>query len=294
VSEAFPELPTRPGAYRWYYLDVGVGEWTAVAIFMVGAQFSYRYSVGAERGEPPDRHCAVNFALYRQGVRQAWVFSEYSRVRHEGASLRIGRSCLSQVDGRVHASIDERMAPFGPRVRAELALEPLCHAGTEVALLSGESHRWQAVMPRALAQLSVPALGVDGVGHGYHDTNWGDEPLGKGLKGWVWSRSHGEEATHIEYQAWGAPQAIGVVAERNQVVLDRHPAPQSRPRRSAWGLELPPVTRARTLESSPFYARLEERKPGRHTITEVADFGRFHTPWVRWMARFRSRTEASP
>lgn len=45
------------------------------------------------------------------------------------------------------------------------------------------------------------------------------------------------------------------------------------------------------LESSPFYARLEGAGDGFHALGEVADFRRFHSPLIRWMARFRMRVE---
>lgn len=291
MNDVLPDAPTTPGAYRWYYLDAGAGDWTAVAIFMVGAQFSYRYSVGAERGEPPDRHCAVNFALYQAGRRRAWVFSEFPRAQQDGNTLRIGDSTFSVESGRVAARIDARQAPFGQRIQAELVLEPLCHGDTEVALLPGEAHYWQAVVPRAVGALCVPAFGVDGVGHGYHDTNHGEAPLGRGLRGWMWSRAHGAETTEIEYRAFGGGSVIGVTAGRDGVELRRRPVQDQPLRRSGWGLSLPAVE-ASTLESSPFYARLEQRRPGQHTMTEVADFSRFHSPWFRWMSRFRSRVEA--
>ena len=43
------------------------------------------------------------------------------------------------------------------------------------------------------------------------------------------------------------------------------------------------------LESSPFYARLEAQSDEAQAIGEVADFARFHSPTIRWMANFRTR-----
>jgi carotenoid 1,2-hydratase len=56
--------------------------------------------------------------------------------------------------------------------------------------------------------------------------------------------------------------------------------------RTAWGLRVPKRPSTRLLESSPFYARMET---GEDTLGEVADFQRFHQPWVRWMAALRTR-----
>ena len=122
-------LPTAPGAYRWYYADAACGEYTAVAIFMVGAVFSPRYVVGAARGALPSQHCAVNFALYRSSNRIAWAFTEYcgdSAGECDSNVLRIGRSELRiEDDGRISIEIDELEAPFGSRpVSAQLQLVP--------------------------------------------------------------------------------------------------------------------------------------------------------------------------
>jgi carotenoid 1,2-hydratase len=77
------------------------------------------------------------------------------------------------------------------------------------------------------------------------------------------------------------------------------PSGGRRHRRSAWGLALPTdigaggvaVPARRLLESSPFYARQETHAGGLHALGESADFRRFRSPLIRWMAYFRMRTE---
>jgi carotenoid 1,2-hydratase len=67
---------------------------------------------------------------------------------------------------------------------------------------------------------------------------------------------------------------------------------------TGWGLRVPArlhsgcevVGPPRLLESSPFYARLEARQGQLDSMGEVADFRRFHSPFIRWMAHFRTRT----
>jgi carotenoid 1,2-hydratase len=66
---------------------------------------------------------------------------------------------------------------------------------------------------------------------------------------------------------------------------------------TGWGLRVPArlqvgnqvVGEPRLLESSPFYARLEARQGALDSLGEVADFRRFHSPFIRWMAHFRTR-----
>lgn len=290
MSLSFSPPPKGPGGYRWYYLDAACGDWTAVAIFMLGAQFSARYSRAAERGGTAEGHCAVNFALYRKGRRRAWAFSEYGGARVDTHRLAVGASTLTYEGGEVRARVRERQALSGAPLEADLVLRSLGPGHDEVRLVDGEPHFWQPLLPRATATLRLPALGAASEGLGYHDTNRGEEALGAGVRGWDWSREHALDATLIRYHPWNGGQVIEVRADAAAAVLARRPARREDGRSSGWGLRLPKDAPVEALESSPFYARLEGRREGRHRITEVADFRTFHRPWVRWMAQFRTRT----
>lgn len=305
--DALPVLPDGPGAYRWFYADVTAGEYSAVCIFMVGSLFSPRYSARARRGALPLEHCAVNFALYHRSLGRRWVLSEYPReaVEVRGRTLRIGRSLLEYTrDGTVRMEVDERCAPFGRKVRARLVLEPQAWAAEEVQLVPGLPHFWRALAPRAKARLEVFTEGVVCEGLGYHDSNHGAELLGARLPGWHWARVHGPEETVVEYHLPGAVAPLRVTAGAQGTTSERRPllSEASEARRTSltgWGLRVPArlysgntvVGEPRLLESSPFYARVEARRDGLDVMGEVADFRRFHSPFIRWMAHFRTRVE---
>ncbi|MBN9688428.1 MULTISPECIES: carotenoid 1,2-hydratase [unclassified Corallococcus] len=299
-SCALPALPDMAGAYRWFYADVTAGPYSAVCIFMLGSLFSPRYSVAARRGGHPLAYSAVNFALYHQGVRKLWVLSEYPRVELQGPGrLRIGRSTLTHaVDGTVRMDVDDGTAPWGRPVRASLTLRPLTGRGPEVQLMPGLPHYWQPLAPRAEARLEVSTLGVSAEGMGYHDTNHGQELLGARLSGWHWARTHHANHTVVDYHLPDGVAPVRMVAGANGVVCERGPNPEARPTSlTGWGLRVPAkmhtgnevVGAPRLLESSPFYARLESRRDALDTMGEVADFRRFHSPFIRWMAHFRTR-----
>jgi carotenoid 1,2-hydratase len=299
-----PLPPPIPGAYRWFYADVQTERLTAVGIFMIGAVFSARYAVGAARGASPLEHCAVNFALYDRGRRRCWVFSEYGGVVRDGEeTLWIGRSCLARgADGRVELVVDDRTAPWGRPVRARLGLTPACAPVAPVALDDGGHHWWQPLACRATARLVLPDEGIDVAGLGYHDTNWGDEPLGGRLPGWRWGRVHGAERTGVALVPPAPRPAIHLVASARGVAAVPPAAAPDAGARSGWALRLPAriaaggidVPAEALLESAPFYARQEGRRDGLMALGEVADFHRFRSPWIRWMARFRTRVEAGP
>ncbi|HEX8433700.1 carotenoid 1,2-hydratase [Archangium sp.] len=305
--DALPTLPDSAGAYRWFYADVTAGAYSAVFIFMVGSLFSPRYSARARHGASPLEHCAVNFALYHHGVRQRWVLSEYpaALVRGEGRVLRIGCSLLEYaLDGTVCMEVDERCAPFGGQLRARLVLEPQVPAAEEVQLVPGLPHYWRALAPRARARLEVASEGVEAEGLGYHDSNHGEELLGARLPGWHWARVHGPEETVVDYHLPDGVAPLRVTAGVLGTKSERRPLlAEARPTSlTGWGLRVPArlyagttaVGAPRLLESSPFYARVEARRGPLDVLGEVADFRRFHSPLIRWMAHFRTRVERGP
>jgi carotenoid 1,2-hydratase len=256
--------------------------------------------VAARRGGRPIEHSAVNFALYHEGVRRLWVLSEYPRAEVVSpGQLRIGRSTLTYSGaGTVRMDVEDWTAPWGRPVRASLTLEPMTPVGEVVRLMPELPHYWQALAPRAKARLEVPSLGVEADGLGYHDTNHGDELLGARLSGWHWARTHREDATVVDYYLPDGVAPLRVVAGERGVRCERGAVQETHcTSMTGWGLRVPPrlhagnevVGEARLLESSPFYARLEARKGAFDSMGEVADFRRFHSPFIRWMAHFRTR-----
>lgn len=286
--------------YRWLYLDVTSGDVTVVVIFMLGAPFSPRYSVEARRGAPPLNHCAVNLAVYDRSARLAWVLTEYPKADvSERDHVRIGQSTWDYLpDGTARIHIVDQTPWLGRAMEADLVLTPECAVGPELQLVEGVPHFWQPLAARAKAKVTVKSLGLDFEGRAYHDTNHGERLLGDGVESWRWTRIHGPEATRIVYEP-AHERPIIVEATREAVTHHRLETPMDIAlQRSGWGLQVPAslepmaqasLTAPRMLESSPFYARLEAPGPGQHAMSEVADFKRFHSPWIRWMANFRSR-----
>ncbi len=288
-------------AYRWLYLDVTGEGFTAVVIFMYGAPFSSRYSARAGAGAAPGQHAAVNFALYRDGVREAWVLSEFSRAHwaEGGRQVRIGGSSLEQgADGKVRVELNERTALWGRPLRATVELEPLGPGHAELPLVPGQPHFWQPRAPFARAEVRVSQPDASFSGRAYFDANRGAELLGGGVPGWRWARLHRPQSTEVLYEPPGGHLRVRAEARGASVV--RGAPQQASLRRTWWGLDVPrafdalepALTSPRLLESSPFYARLESSSPGADLLGEVADFRRFHRPTVRWMARFRTRVES--
>ena len=297
------EIPRASGSYRWYYVDVASGPYTAVFIFMIGSVFSARYSRALKRGAVPGEHAAINFALYENGNRVAWALSEYPHFQADERSLRIGRSELRYTSHGLRAEIHERTAPFfmtgwGSELNVQLELTNEGPSLDEVTLVEGLSHAWRPIAPRARATVKLEPLGLRLEGRAYHDGNHGLVPLGTDLKGWEWVRVHDEARTSIVYRPWSAAPAIVASISQDHAHSHRQHLPEEARTRSAWGLRVPSSLgvrgQPRWMESSPFYARGEASFGCAHALGEVADFARFHSPVVRWMADFRTRAEAPP
>lgn len=283
-----PPLSEGPGPYYWAYVDVQAGRFAAVAIFMIGSPFSTRYA--ARRHQVPARaHSAVNFALYEGDRRIAWALTEYDDARCDGRSLRIGRSeFVRHADGRVQLRIDEREAPRGGPVKAELELWPEAPSLPEQELLPGAGHYWRPIAVRAAATLQVTSHRVSLSGRGYHDENRGNVPLGTGVSRWTWARVHRSETTEVLYHLGDPTSDLRVHASRNSIDVARGALSFDGHRRTGWGLRVPARGSA-LLESSPFYARMAFGGDREEGVLEVADFARFQSPFIRWMARYRSR-----
>lgn len=298
MTGRLPRLPERSGAYRWLYADAQAGPYTVVCIFMVGAVFSPRYAAAERRGALPLDHCAVNCALYRDGRRLAWAFTERAGAVVEPDGLGIGASRFwYRPDGSAGIAVRERTAPWGRPLALGLELRPLAPPAPEVRVDGERPHFWEARIPRAQATLEIDGASLGGVG--YHDTNHGTERLGPALPGWRWTRVHGRDATWIRYRPPVPAPGLDVTATATGTSVQSLGLPDEPLRRSAWGLRVPARLAAgpvdlragALLESSPFYARLESTAGDVRALGEVADFRRFHSPLVRWMAHFRMRVE---
>jgi carotenoid 1,2-hydratase len=289
------ELPTRSGAYRWYYADVTAGEVSAVFIFMIGSIFSARYAASLKKGGLPRQHSAVNFALYEKGARSLWVLTEYQDVSLEddGRTLRIGASSLHYEDGSMTMVVKERTTPWGSPTEATVRFVPQAPIGNETRLVDGLAHWWRPICARGEARVTVPTQGIDVTGRGYHDGNHGDVALGTDLSGWEWTRTHHAHGTTIQYQPWGGSSAIDVTVDQHDLTVRRASRGKGKTTRTGWGLQVPATLGVggtpKLLESSPFYARLEAHSQKSQALGEVADFARFHRPTIRWMANFRTR-----
>jgi carotenoid 1,2-hydratase len=223
-------------------------------------------------------------------------------VTRERLALAIGPSSLRWEGDALRIRIDELAVPWPARLRGELRVHPQMQVGRRFALDAAGRHHWQPIAPRARVELHLDAPELRWHGHGYLDSNRGDEPLEAGFKHWQWSRadlSGGRSAVLYEAQSRRAG-ATGLALEfgRDGAVQTFEPPASAALPRTGWRIDRAtrsdpavPARVQRTLEDTPFYARslvhagwLGEPVTAMH---ESLSLDRFAQPVVQAMLPFR-------
>lgn len=272
-------------------------------IAFVGSVFSPYYAMARRRGWPdPLHHCAMNVAVY--GTRgPSWSCTERGRgsLEQSPSSLAIGRSSLAWVGSSLEIRIDEITAPVPARIRGIVRLHPRAVSTQVFDLDVGGRHRWQPISPCARVEVALDQPNLRWSGHGYLDTNDGDEPLETAFAQWHWSRATLRDGTAVLYDVTrrnGDEASVALRFGQSGSVVDEDAPPRVSLPRSKWRVAR--ETRAddgcnpsiiRTLEDGPFYARsvLKSRLLGEEVtaIHESLSLDRFRSGWVQAMLPFR-------
>ncbi len=210
----------------------------------------------------------------------------------------VGASALAWDGNGLDVFIDERCAPLPRRLRGRVRLEPEALNGKEFSLESAGGHRWRPIAPlaRVKADFSVPEL--DWSGHGYFDANRGDEPLEAGFSHWTWSRARTRDGARVFYEAERRREEAlslslrfttdGGFCETPAPPAAALPATGWRIARRTRGEA---ITRVKTLEDTPFYARsrIAHALDGEPVVSmhESLDLERFSHPLVKCMLPFK-------
>lgn len=216
-------------------------------------------------------------------------------------SLAIGPSSLRWRDGTLTITLDEVAVPWPRRVRGEIVLHAGAQPNRGFALDAAGRHRWQPIAPvaRVEARFTAPALSWSG--HGYCDTNDGDQPLANDFLAWDWSREGGSRSTRLLYDAVrrdGTTTALALALDREGVLRDVEAPPLVGLKRSLWGIagrtrsdpgQAPQILRR--LEDTPFYARSIVQTAWNGSpatlVHESLSMTRFTHPVVQAMLPFR-------
>ncbi len=319
------DAPVATSGYRWWYLDAlsDDGRCGLTLIAFIGSVFSPYYAAARRRGPTrPENHCAFNVALYSTSAKGAaqgrtptrWAMTERGETAlvRKADTLAIGPSRLDWDGQTLTATINEVTCPWPSRLRGTVRLHPAALAQRVVPLDAAGRHRWRPIAPSARVEVHLDKPGLRWSGHGYLDSNGGDEPLEDGFDGWHWSRARiaqrgerhrsagdavvfyettrrdgSESAFALRFDATGRDHAVALPPTVSLPVTGWRIARSTRgePSRPAAARVL------RTLEDTPFYARslLATQWEGESATAmhESLSLTRFRAPWVRALLPFR-------
>ena len=248
-------------------------------------------------------HCAINVCLYSPGQGR-WAMTERSRrdVSRSRDVFSVGPSAMRWRGGELEITLDEVANPLPRRVKGRVRVIPAGLSDFAAPLDDGERHRWGPIAPCARVEVDFDEPGLRWQGHGYLDSNEGDEPVSEPFTTWDWLRAPlSDGSTVVVYdvrQLNGRDdRVIGTRfwpdGRRAAVKLQvRQPLPAS-----AW--RVPRTVRCergdarvlRTLEDTPFYARsVVQAQLCGETVTamhETLSATRFASPVVQLMLPFR-------
>jgi carotenoid 1,2-hydratase len=288
-----------PGGYVWWYVDAfsDDGQHGLTIIAFVGSVFSPYYAWRGRRA--PEDHCAINVALYGPGARWAMTERGAGALRRSTNRFAVGPSALHWDGQGLDIDIDEVCAPLPRRLRGRVRLDIETLNRQSFELESQGRHFWRPIAPLARVSVEMKNPEIRWRGHGYFDTNRGNESLEAGFRGWNWSRARFRDRARVFYESEnrrGGQTALSLEFDAKGALVER-PAPGlvSLPK-TLW--RLPRLTRSEhparvlsTLEDAPFYSRsrIAHRVDGEDVISmhESLDLDRFSRPIVKAMLPFR-------
>lgn len=266
--------------------------------------FSPYYRWNWQRGcAVADDHCAINVCLYSPGQGR-WAMTERSRrdVSRSRDVFSVGPSAMHWRGGELSIQLDEVANPLPRRVRGRVRVVPQA-LSTFAATLDDEGrHRWGPIAPCARVEVDFDEPGLSWRGHGYLDSNEGDEPVSEPFTTWDWMRAPlSDGSTVVAYDVRQRHDRADRLICTRFFPDGHHAAADLPPRRdlpaSAWRVpravrsEAPAPRVLRTLEDTPFYARsvVQAVLCGEPVVAmhETLSATRFASPLVQMLLPFR-------
>ena len=187
-------------------------------------------------------------------------------VRRSDREFVVGPSRLHWDGASLTIDLDEVGMPLPRRVLGQVRVWPQGLCNFVAPLDDAGRHRWGPIAPCARVEVDMHSPGTRWQGHGYLDSNEGDEPIERPFREWDWSRAALKDgSTAVIYDVRQKQGADRVIAQRfkpdGSSESFEAPARQALPRtrwrigrsmRSDAGM---PAQVQQTLEDTPFYSR---------------------------------------
>lgn len=275
------------------------GQHGLTIIGFVGSVFSPYYKYARKNGGgDSENHCALNVALY--GGKRRWAMTERgaTRVMRDAKKFSVGPSSMTWEEDDLIIEINERCMPLPFAIRGRVRLTPGQCYDAPVAIDAHNKHFWHAVAPHARVTVEFEKPDLSWSGAGYHDMNWGEEPLEHGFKKWTWLRAKTQSGTQVLYDVErrdGSNFSFGSCFKDGRAI-ERDLPPAHNLGRGSWGMARTVHSEAKprlisTLEDAPFYTRnhVEMTLDGVpcEAFHESLSLDRFISPIVQIILPFR-------
>jgi carotenoid 1,2-hydratase len=229
-------------------------------------------------------------------------------VERRAEVFRVGRSSMNWSGHSLIVEIDERASPLPTRIKGWVRIGPVEGPKRAYALDPEGRHRWAPLAPSAKVEARFSSPHTSWHGHGYLDSNEGDELPEHRFNRWDWLRTReADGSTSVIYDAQlldGSERLIAAHFDHDGTPRRLNPGPREALQPGKWwkvarSARLPdaadagqaPVTIERTFEDTPFYTRSllsipmhGQRIPAMH---ESLDAQMLRRPWVQSLLPFR-------
>jgi carotenoid 1,2-hydratase len=206
-------------------------------------------------------------ALYGRGVRR-WTMTERGarHVERLARSFTVGPSSLHWDGSSLRLDLHELGVPLPQRVDGSVRVWPQALTSFNAPLDDAGCHRWGPIAPCSRVEVNLQHPALRWQGHGYLDSNEGDEPIDRPFTEWDWSRGLlGDGSTAVIYDVRQKTGADRLITQRFHPD-GRSEAFEAPPRaelpRTAWRIGRTmrsdvgsPPRLLQTLEDTPFYVR---------------------------------------
>lgn len=281
----------KPGCYEWWYFDARSSDgYTTVIIFYDGNPFSRRYIESIERnyGKTASDFPAISISVYKNGIPLFYSFEEFSpKVSFFSVTSPKGNTGLSHFEGKIkngqityEVTLNQKVAN-GDSITGKLLFTS---ANFDFGLKQGRlnrgqnDHTWNLVAPAADVKGNLLITGfrnhnIHFEGMGYHDHNFGNEPMRESFEEWYWGRYHLDEITLVYYlmnqknhwnkKAWVIDKD-GLVSEFDDIsITDSEYNPfglwSARKIEFSGNRTTAVLQKDKVIDNGPFYQRFEGR-----------------------------------
>ena len=183
-------------------------------------------------------------------------------------AFTIGPSQLHWDGNALTIDIHEVGMPIPHPIRGRVRVHPQGLFNFSTPLDARGLHRWGPLAPHARVEVALEQPGQKWSGHGYLDSNEGDEPIAKAFTEWDWSRGQlkdGSTAVIYDVEPEGTPgqanaRLLALRFKPDGSIEPFNAPPSQRLPRTRWGIARRmrsdgPVSVAQQLEDTPFYQR---------------------------------------